>query len=175
MEPGAQVLGAALCVVLLGAGCGSRTTDSGNASSEGFELDVAHCGGFGPADAAAILGVPAEKLQDHSRDLSENSRWCLLENPDDSKKGVTFTVSRADSVDEAAVEFQQFRQHASMAATMGGSPEEKIHEIPDLGDEAVWSPVPGGVYIRQGRDGVQVNQPADEETQIEIARKILGK
>jgi len=37
MEPGAQVLGAALCVVLLGAGCGSRTTDSGNASSEGVD------------------------------------------------------------------------------------------------------------------------------------------
>ena len=65
--------------------------------------------------AAAILGVPAEKLRDHSRDLSGNSRWCILENPDDSKKGVTFTVSRADSVDQAASEFQQFRQHASKA------------------------------------------------------------
>ena len=172
---------AALCVVFLTMGCGSRATDggsgsaSGKAGSERFELDVAHCAGFGPAEAAAILGVPTEKFQDKSQDLSEDSRWCILANPDNSEKGVTFTVSRAKSVDEAATEFGQFRQNAAVAVGTIGKQGQKTHEISGLGDEALWTPVPGGVYLRKGRYSVQVNQPADEATQVKIARKILGE
>lgn len=162
-------------------GCGSRATDggpgtgSGTARNERFELDVVHCAGFGPAEAAAILGVPSEKFQDKSQDLSEDSRWCILANPDNSANGVTFTVSRAKSVDEAATEFGQFRQNAAVAVGTIGKQGQKTHEIPGLGDEALWTPVPGGVYLRKGRYSVQVNQPADEATQIRIARKILGE
>jgi hypothetical protein len=137
-------------------------------------LDVAHCAGFGPAEAAAILGVPAGKFRDESQDLSEGSRWCILANPDDSAKGVTFTISRAKSVDEAVSDFEQFRGNANVAIGAIGKQGQKTHEVPGLGDEALWTPVPGGVYLRKGRYSVQVNQPADEETQIKIARKILG-
>lgn len=172
--------GAVFCVALLTLGCGSQP---GNAGSEGrsgktasqqFELDVAHCAGFGPADAATILDVPAEKFQDKSQDISEGSRWCILENRDNARQGVTFTVSRTKSVEEAATEFAQFRQNASVAAGTIGKQGQKMHDIPGLGDEALWTPVPGGVYLRKGRYSVQVNQPADEATQIKIARKIIG-
>jgi len=172
---------AALCVALLATGCGSRTSDVGSGTgsaptgSERLELDIAHCAGFGPAEAAAILGVPAEKFQDKSQDISEGSRWCILENADDRQKGVTFTVSRAKSVDEAAEEFSQFRQNAQVAVGTIGERGQKSHEISGLGDEALWAAVPGGVYLRKGRYSVQVNQPAEEATQIRIARKILGE
>jgi hypothetical protein len=56
-----------------------------------------------------------------------------------------------------------------------GKQGQSAHEIHGLGDEAFWTPIPGGVYVRNGRYSVQVNQPADEETQIKIARKILGE
>ena len=172
---------AALCVGLLATGCGSRTSDVGSGTgsartgSERSELDIAHCAGFGPADAAAIFGVPAEKFQDKSQDISEGSRWCILENADDRQKGVTFTVSRAESVDEAAEEFARFRQNAEVAVETIGKQGQKSHEISGLGDEALWAAVPGGVYLRKGRYSIQVNQPPDEATQMKIARKILGE
>ena len=167
--------------VLVTMGCGSRTTNSGSGSTSEkktagrIELDVPRCAGFGPAEAAAILGVAAEKFHDRSQNLSEDSRWCILENPGDSGKSVMFTVSRAKSVDDAATEFSQFRQNAGVAVRTLGKEGQKAHEIPGLGDEALWTPVPGGVYLRRGRYTVQVNQPAEEATQVKIARKILGE
>lgn len=119
--------------------------------------------------------MPTEKFQDKSQDLSEGSRWCILANPDNSEKGVTFTVSRAKSVDEAATEFGQFRQSAAVAVGTIGKQGQKTHEISGLGDEALWTPVPGAVYLRKGRYSVLVSQPADEATQVKIARKILGE
>jgi hypothetical protein len=44
-------------------------------------LDVDHCAAFGRTQAAAILGVSAEKFHDKSQNLSESKRWCILENP----------------------------------------------------------------------------------------------
>ena len=61
---------------------------------------------------------------------------------------MTFTVSRAKSVDEAATEFGQFRQSAAVAVGTIGKQGQKTHEISGLGDEALWTPVPGGVYLR---------------------------
>jgi hypothetical protein len=173
--------GVAFWALLQTIGCGSQGTEGGStadsraAKSGQFTLDVAHCAGFGPAEASAILGVPAGKFQDKSQNLSDTSRWCILADPDDSKLGVTFTVSQADSADQAISEFAQFRQNAGVAVGAIGEPGQESHEIPGLGDEALWAPVPGGVYLRKGRYSVQVNQPADEATQIKIARKILGE
>ena len=158
-------------------GCGSRATGggSGTAGNQRLELDVAHCAGFGPAEAAAILGVPAAQFQDKSQDISEGSRWCILENLGNSANGVTFTVSRAKSVDDAVTEFSQFRQNSALAVRTLGKQGQKTHEVAGLGDEALWTPVPGGVYLRKGRYSVLVSRPADEATQIKIARKILGE
>lgn len=174
-------LSAAISILFLLTGCGSRPTEGGSRSEAAtarkgrLELDIAHCAGFGPAEASAILGVPAEKFRDKSQDISEDSRWCILENSEDSQKGVNFAVSRAKSVDDAATEFAQFRQNAGVAVGAIANKGEKTHEIPGLGDEAIWAPVPGAVHLRKGRYSVQVNQPADEVTQIKIARKVLGE
>ncbi len=173
--------GVVLLALLTSPGCGSQATDSSASTesragqSEGIEMDVAHCAGFGPSKAAALLGVPAESLEDNSQDLTEHSRWCIYSNKEDSGKGVTFTVDRAESADKAALEFQQFLGHLDVATETIGEAGDKAHKISGLGDEAVWAPIPGGVYLRQGRYSVQVNQPADEETQIKIAHAILGE
>ena len=102
----------------------SGATPQDTARAE-FKLDIAHCAGFGAAEASA--------------------------------------------------EFSQFRQHSAVAVGTIGNNGQTTHEIPGLGDEAVWTPLPGGVYLRKGRYSVQVNQPAAEEVQIRTARKILGQ
>jgi hypothetical protein len=168
------------CVLLFAMSCGSSGPESATpagskkAPSGEFELDVANCAGFSIEDAAAAVGVPAASLQDQSQDLGENSRWCIFKNTENAANGVMFTVSRADSTDDAVTEFQQFRDHASTAASTIGEMGQQVHEIEGLGDEAVWAPVPGGVYARKGRYSLQVNSPPDEEKQVQIARKILG-
>jgi hypothetical protein len=176
----AATVPALLGVLLLAMSCGSSgppaeaPAGSETAQSSGFELDVANCAGFGIEDAAAVVGVPAANLKDASQDLGENSRWCIFNIPDKPGAGVMFTVGRADSTEDAITEFQQFRQNAGVAAGTLGEKGQQMHEIEGLGDEAVWAPVPGGVYARKGSYSLQVNSPPEEETQIQIARRILG-
>ncbi len=172
---------AALCCAFLWPGCGSRTTDDGSRSksastgSAQSEIDLKRCAGFGAAEAAALLGVPPEKFKDKSQDLYEGSRSCIFENADDPARSINFTVNRASSADDAITEFAQFRQNAGVAVRTIGKEGQKAHDVPSLGDEALWTPVPGVLHLRKGRYSVQVNQPADEAMQIKIARKILGE
>jgi hypothetical protein len=86
---------------------------------------------------------------------------------------VTFTVEREESVNDAVIAFQQFRDHVGVAVGVLGEAGDKAHNVEGLGDEALWTPVPGGVYARKGRYSVQVNTPSDEQMQIKIAKRIL--
>jgi hypothetical protein len=166
-----------LLVSLIVGGCGSGGSGSsqGSASSAGraFELDIAGCGGFTVADAAKLLGLPAVALKDKSQDISDHSRWCIYSNVQDPEKGVTFTVEREESVDAAVVAFQQLRDHVGVAVSVLGEAGDKAHNIQGLGDEALWTPVPGGVYARKGRYSVQVNKPSNQQIQVQIAKRIL--
>lgn len=164
-----------LASVFLGAGslllsCGSGGAGGGDPA---FEPDVENCGGFTVDAAAAVFNVPAAGWRDDSQPLGENSRWCIFNSSENSELGLNFSISRADSVDEAKIEFQQFRGNVGTAVSILGEEGQKPHDVPGLGDEALWTPVPGSLHARKGRYSVQVNRPSDEETQIRIMRKIL--
>jgi hypothetical protein len=175
---------AALLWVLAGAsliagGCGSSSSpespEGSMAQSSGFEMDIQNCAGFGTADAAELLGVAASALVDKSQAITEESHWCIFSNPENREQGVMFTLSRADSEDDAITEFQQFRGNVGVAVGALGEAGDRAHNIPNLGDEALWTPVPGGVYLRKGRYSVQVNSPGDEQMQIKIAKRLIGE
>jgi hypothetical protein len=161
--------------VVVGCGSGGSGSSQGTGGSEGraFELNVTSCGGFTVANAAELLGLPAGALRDKSQDISDHSRWCIYSNAQDPRKGVTFTVEREGSVDDAVVAFQQLRDHVGVAVGVLGGAGDKAHSVEGLGDEALWTPIPGGVYARKGRYSVQVNEPSDEQIQIKIAKRIL--
>ncbi len=156
---------------LLMFGCGGS---SGSGSGGGVELDVAGCAGFGIDDAAAILAVPATALQDSSQPLGDDGRWCIFSGVEDSSLAVNFSVTQADTVERAIEEFQQFRGNVQVAVGILGEKGQAAHDVEGIGDEALWTPVPGALHVRVGRYSVQVNPPSDEETQIRIARRILG-
>ncbi len=154
--------------------CGSGGTAGGEAE---FELDVNNCGGFTVADAAAFFNAPPEGWRDDSQPLGDNSRWCIFNNSGDSGPGLNFSIRRSDSVEQAKTEFQQFRGNVGVAVSVLGDKFDaqgrQPHNVPGLGDEALWTPVPGALYARKGRYSVQVNQPSEEELQVRVMRKIL--
>jgi hypothetical protein len=83
-------------------------------------------------------------------------------------------VKQADSVDAAAEELAQFAARGVAAGALGDK-GDRAHTVADLGDEAIWSSVPGILVVREGRDSLQVNAPSKEERQIAIARRLLGR
>jgi hypothetical protein len=155
--------------------CGGDGAGRAGGSRE-VELDVEHCAGFTAEDAASFLGVEAAQIKESSQPLGDDGNWCTFSRADDSSVAVTFTVKREESRDAAAEEFAQFAEHAGVAAgVLGdkGDKGDKAHTVADLGDEAIWSPVPGILVVRAGRYSLQVNAPSKEETQIGIARRLL--
>jgi hypothetical protein len=175
-----MVLAGMLLVVNQGCGGGTATNGgSGGAASStgesgGFTIDLDGCGGFTAQDAAAFLGIPADNLEATSESLGENSRWCIFSDRNDSSKSVNFTLSRAASVEEAVTEFDQFRSHVQVAVDTLGKKDQSAHEVPGLGDEAIWTPVPGILKVRKGSFSLQINAPEGEELQVKIARKLIG-
>lgn len=162
---------AAMCVIWVSCGGG---TGSG-AAAGGYQIDVENCGGFTAADAASILGIDVEMIEESSPPIGENEKWCIFGNSADSSESVSFTVSRADSEDAAIEEFAQFRSHAGVANEVLGEAGDTAHEVSDLGDEAVWTPVPGLLLVRAGRYSLSINPPSTEEQQVRIARLILER
>ena len=151
-----MVLAGMLLVVNQGCGGGTATNGgSGGAASStgesgGFTIDLDGCGGFTAQDAAAFLGIPADNLEATSESLGENSRWCIFSDRNDSSKSVQVAVDTLGKKDQSA------------------------HEVPGLGDEAIWTPVPGILKVRKGSFSLQINAPEGEELQVKIARKLIG-
>jgi hypothetical protein len=160
--------------VVVGCGSGGSGSSQGSGSSarRAFELNVAGCDKFTVADAAEFLGLPAGALKDKSQDISDQSRWCIYSDAQDPRKGVTFTVEREESVNDAVIAFQQFRDHVGVAVGVLGEAGDKAHNVEGLGDEALWTPVPGGVYARKGRYSVQVNGPSPRRPRAPLARGV---
>jgi len=169
----AACAGAALAVAL--AACGQGSGGSSNAGSGGFEIDVEHCAGFTAADAASVLGVDAASVEESSQPIGEDKMWCIFASSDDPSLSVNFTVGRAESTEAATEELAQFVSHVGVAQEVLGDEGVVAHMVPDLGDEAVWSPTPGILVVRSGPYSLQVNNPSDEETQVAIARRILSE
>lgn len=167
-----RLYGALVGLTALVAACQSGG-GAGTESGASFELDVPNCGGFTAQDAAAVLGLEPSVIEDSSQALGDDSKWCIFASKDDSSISVNFTVSRAESSEAAAEDFAQFLSHAGIANDVLGEEGDQAHKVPDLGDEAVWTPMPGILVARIGRYSLQVNAPQDESTQRRIAHLIV--
>ena len=140
---------------------------------------LATCGGFGAAQAAELLGVPASGITDSSSDVTPTLRMCTFSARDASSQIVTFSMSLEESVDEARRTYAQMKanipiaQHAQESAGVS-SDDSALIEIGGLGDEALWTNVNGALSVRRGNLMIQVMAPRDRKKQIAVADKLLA-
>lgn len=164
-----------LAWLLTACGGGGGGVGGGAGGAGEVELDVEHCAGFTAEDAATLLGIEVSRVEESSQPLGDDGKWCIFGSADDSSLAVNFTVKKAESTEAAAEEFAQFVDHAGVAVGALGDKGDKAHTVADLGDEAIWSPVPGILVVRAGSYSLQVNAPSEEEKQIRIARLLLKR
>lgn len=140
---------------------------------------LASCGGFGPAQAAELLGAPASAITDSSSDITPTLRMCTFSARDASSQMVSFSMSLEESVDEAKRTYAQMKdnipiaQHAQESAGVS-SDDSALVEIGGLGDEALWTSVNGALTVRHGNLTIQVMAPRDRKKQIAVADKLLA-
>lgn len=137
------------------------------------------CGGFGAAQAAEILGVPASGVQDRSSELSPTLRMCTFSTSDAASGAVSFSLSLEESADEAKRTYAQMKdnipiaEHAQEAAG-ARSDDSALIEIGGLGDEALWTNVNGALTVRRANLMIQVMAPPDRRKQIAVADRLLA-
>ncbi len=155
---------------------GSQPSASGMVAAE----RVANCAGFTSEAAAQFLDVPAGEIKDESADIYDKLRSCSFASSTDDTKRVTFSLRRDDTIEEAADEMAQFREHLGVAdkalggeggATSNAAPYE---EISDLGDEAVWASVNGTLNVREGNISLQVEFPEDRGEKERLAALVIA-
>jgi len=165
-------------------GCGGGATKAGPEAGGGkttaaaahsrTAIDFESCAGFTAEQAAVILGVEASTLetqavqQSWGKDCSYTTRGGAFTAP-----AVSFTLTRADSVEAATVEMAQLADHASVSDQV--LPNQKVsHWVQGVGDQAIWVAANGSLYVRSGDVTIIVTRPDDPAQQIEVARRIIG-
>jgi hypothetical protein len=138
---------------LLVSGCSGKSNDrktSGEARSDGsattvYSMDVVNgCAGFGAAQAAEFLAVPAAEIESRSEQVTPTTRGCSFSYRGDQTRQVGFTITREDSIDDAKHSFASYRETVSMGSRVqqsatGEKPAEGAYvDILGVGDEAVW-------------------------------------
>ncbi len=189
-------LGLSLILMVVISGCGSDVPDAtsqsepggpattarsktGDVGSENNGLvspaAVAACGGFTIKDAASILGVPANELEDRSEVSSSKLSLCSFLRSG-SMEGVGFYLSVSNSVERAVAEMEQGRGMAGFAqttidqATGTKSQEEALENADGLGEEAYFMEVNGTLNIRVGNVQIQVLPMEDQEQMKKVGR-----
>jgi hypothetical protein len=134
------------------------------------------CAGFGAAQAAEFLGVPASAIAERMEDTTPTARGCQFEA---GEKRILYWVSVDDSVEEAERELANLREGYVMSAraqehTTGKALEQGAYsDILALGDEAIWSATNDTLAVRHKNLRIQVMAPNDKRAQVAVARKIL--
>jgi hypothetical protein len=176
-----------VAVVALMVGCG--TTRSGEelpgaaAGRSGAVVDPAKieaCAGFAPDAAAAIVGVPAADLESSNTLIHATLRVCSFQSRRQASKSLSFSLGWEANAEEAAVEMARLRENAGVArdavGVVTGSSEQKpaSHEIPGIGDEAVYVRINDTVNVRVANVIVQVNNAPDLEAQKKVAQLVVS-
>jgi hypothetical protein len=136
----------------------------------------ARCGGFGAAQAAEILGVAASAVAPRISDVTPTTKGCEFSAGD---KKVSFSLTVADSIEEAKKDLENLRETYVIAARSQESatgrkiPEGAYSDILSVGDEGVWSVTNGAMSIRYKNLEIMVIWPSDKRTQAAVAKKII--
>jgi hypothetical protein len=135
------------------------------------------CAGFTPGKAAELLQLDAALVTDYS--LNEGRlRSCVYRQADRNGGIVSFTLSRKDSVDLARRSMASEREAMGMAGgaigrvTGGGGDEPATQDVPNIGDEAFYSPLNGAIMLRVGNAIAQVTGPEDLALRTRVAEQV---
>jgi hypothetical protein len=133
------------------------------------------CAGFGVAQAAELMGVPASEVKENLGSVTPTTRSCDFVAGD---KRIGFTVTVEESVDAAkrvldnAKETYEMSASAQEKATGKELPQGAWSDILDIEDEVIWSVTTGAMLGRRKNVTYQVLFPNDKRGQAAVARKI---
>ena len=135
-------------------------------------IDIESCAGFGIEDAARILGVAAAELEAQKAQESWGTTCSFARQGDAMSGAVSFTLSRSDSVDEAAEEMARLAANASVADRVLPG-QDVTHWVEGVGDQALRVAANDSLYVRSGDVTIIVTMPGDEAKQVEVARSLV--
>ena len=140
--------------------------------------DAAHCFGFSAADAAALLGVAAERVVPKTEEVYQRL-WQCAYTTDDPEQGVSFSITVSESADAAIAEMAQYRSHLETAGETApfknALPAGAYSDIIGLADDAVWTDVNGTLTVRKGNVSMQFLLPKGKPAQVKAADAVLAK
>jgi hypothetical protein len=133
------------------------------------------CAGFGVAQAAELMGVPASEVKENLGSVTPTTRSCDFVAGD---KRIGFTVTVEESVDAARRVLENAKETYEMAlrvqekATGKEIPEGAWSDILNIEDEVIWSVTNGTILGRRKNVTYQVMFPNDKRGQAAVAQKI---
>jgi hypothetical protein len=178
----------ALCVVAL-SGCqvasndGQKTSGetSGASAAKVYSMEVVNrCGGFGAAQAAELLAVPAAEVEPRVEQVTPTTRGCTFTYRGDQSRQISFSISREDSIEEAQHGFASYRDTVSISSRVqqsatGDKPAEGAYvDILGVGDEAIWSHTNESLAVRRTNLTIIVMRPDDKKQQAAVAQKVIA-
>jgi hypothetical protein len=141
---------------------------------------VNRCAGFGAAQAAELLAVPAGQIEPRLQQITPTTRECSFVYRADPTRLVGFSITREDSIDEAKHSFASYRETVSIGSRVqqsatGEKPAEGAYvDILGVGDEAVWSHTNESLAVRHKNLTIMVMRPDDKKQQAAVAQKVLA-
>ncbi len=169
-------VGAGLALACCGGKTGSDAPQAPQASPEAKQAlyHVAdECGGLSDAEAAALLGIPAEDLDKTVLGPMFDNACRLKSSAQPLGPSISFSLAEEDSAADAEAAFD--RQAGNFATTVPGEPVEGI------GDQATWfgrrEPVVlDRLLARKGNVWLDViSAPEKEDGAKRVAEAVLGK
>lgn len=134
------------------------------AKSRGLlSVDLARCGGFGAAEAAAVLGAPADKIVSAAKETGAGRGTCSFSAPGGA--GIVFAISVWRS--EAEAEAEMARQRKGL--------NDNYSDIMGLADDGIWTEVDGSFTGRKGNVTIRVTQPADKLPKLKVAKAFFER
>lgn len=125
-----------------------------------------------------VLGIPASEIKVRADELYEGAGTCVFDGGA-AGKTISFTITVAKTVQDAADEMVTYRSHLETAAGTSQYkdklPNGAYSEIEGLADDAVWTDINKTLNVRQGNVSLQISLPNDKMTQLKIAQKFISK
>ena len=181
---GARILLFGCLVGFMLVACSKPSTTEQNAARTNstptlYTVEQVRCDAVSVEDAAAILGVEASAIEARSEELYPGNTQCTFEAGGSLENILSFNISVAETVDEAANEMDQYRSHLEVARETepfeDDLAEGAYSDIEGLGDEAIWTKANKTLTVRKGNVSLQVLMPNDRDAQVAVVKKFLKK
>jgi len=155
----------------------STSTASTSAASTAPADAKSYCSGFGVAEAAELMGVPASAVKVTLGNITPTARSCDFVA---GEKRIGFSVTIEESVDAAKRVIENAKETYEMALRVQEKangkeiPEGAYSDIMLIEDEAIWSVTNHTILGRRKNVTYQVMFPDDKRGQVDVSRKIAA-